>query len=171
MNMKLNVIRGERVKGSVVYRADEYSFDTIHGEYSNADLCIRDINLGINGDMRQIVQVWGFSPQNRWKKMDCLLPPSYEGIIAVSEFEDDGLSRRLNDSGFWKEYYNPVSGWLCLDSGDFRFCTDECVCFMANALALIRDGEMLALWLKVQRLNDEESRRGRIPCFNPIDVL
>jgi len=146
--MKWTAIDKPKVGGCVIYRDEEYSFDTLEGTFSNADLLINDIHIGIDADTAEVVQLWGLSPKGRWKAMSCPLPPYREGRIVVSEIPNALVSTRINDKTPWREYYNPVSGWVCLDSGAFRFSPIECVCFIQNALALINEDKMLSLWMK-----------------------
>lgn len=147
--MKFNIVNKPKASGTVLYCAEEYSFDTFGSEFSNTTILVNDINLGINIDTTQIVQLWGYSPKDRWEIMSCPLPPYFEGNISVSELSNPLLPTRLNRDRVWKEYYNPICGWLCLDSENFRFSQAKCICFLNNALALIEAQNLLALWLKV----------------------
>lgn len=144
------ILNGTKKSGQIIYRTEEFSFDTIGGEFSNTSVMINDVFLGINDCTNEIVQVWGLSPQAKWITMSCSLPHYIEGSIIVSNQRDLLHPIRVNGIMPWKEYYNPTTGWLCLDSGDSRFSKDICVCFVNNALALIKNGKMLSLWLKVK---------------------
>lgn len=148
--MMFNILENVKKSGELIYRSEEYSFDTIGGEFSNTSIMINDISLGINGDTKRIVQVWGFSPQAKWINMSCALPRYIDGGIVVVNESNMLHSTRINDTMLWKEYYNPAIGWLCIDSGNFRFCKDKCICFMNNAMALVKNGKILSLWLKVK---------------------
>lgn len=94
--MKFDIIKGNKGKGIVLYQEEEYSFDTSNSDFSNADVLINDINLGINEDTMQIVQIWGFSPKTRWETMDCLLPSYFDGRIVISDFSGSLIPQRLN---------------------------------------------------------------------------
>ena len=143
--MKFDIIKENKGKWIVLYREEEHSFDTSNSDFSNTDVLINDINLGINEDT---MQIWGFSPKTRWETMDCPLPPYFNRRVVISDFSGSLIPQRLNGKKIWKEYYNPVSKWMCIDSDEFRFSKEKCVMFIDNAVALITDGNLLALWIK-----------------------
>ncbi len=147
--MVFNVEEGTKENGYIVYSNEEHSFDTAGGDFSNISILINDISIGINSSSKKITQIWGYSPVSKWEYMSCPLPSYIDGSIVVSELGDMIHTTRVNCGTMWREYYNPDSGWFCLDSDNYRFCKSTCIRFFENAIALIYNKKILSLWLKV----------------------
>ncbi len=138
--------------GELVYKAEEYSFDTVNRtEEGEASLLVNDVQLEIDGENR-VLFVWGLCPYTSWAALELNAPPARPGRLRVTGLElQPGMSKRLNADARWRVCADRRSRWICLGdpqaSGDF-------IQFAPGAVAVLAGGALKALWLKPTRFPD-----------------
>lgn len=136
---------------TLIYDVEECSFDvepTVQEVEFNIVVNRLNLTVANNGN---VVQVWGFSGYNEWKKSDCIVPQSRKGVLKVTDNLDYGLSYRVREEDF-PVFVNPQSGWVCI--GDPKR-TGQTVEFINNCIAVVDNyQEFISLWLKPESLPD-----------------
>lgn len=65
---------------SLIYDVEECSFDVEPNVQAvDFDIVVNKLNLTVT-DNGKVVQVWGYSGYNEWKKSDCIVPQSQKEI-------------------------------------------------------------------------------------------
>lgn len=134
----------------LTYLADECSFDiepTIHE--INFDVVINKLNLTVAGDDNRIVQVWGFCPYSLWIKANYNVPQYARGILKVATDLKPGFAYAINNDSEWPVYVNAKTGWICIGNPEK---SEKAVEFITDCVAVVYNGELVALWLKPQSL-------------------
>jgi hypothetical protein len=139
------------MSGSLVYRANDYSFDVepkSGGGFTS--LLLNDLNLEMDEEAR-IVSVWGYCFHGRWKPRYLLPPPFEKGEVRFDASIElvPGVSIRINKDA-WPVFVNSPSGWVCIDSGVPPQRTIEVMNGVLVALA--SDRRLVSLWLKPKAL-------------------
>lgn len=131
--------------GQLIYRDHEYSFDVEpHPPRGVSSLLINDLQIEIDEDGR-LIYVWGFCPRSLWVATT-LTPPDV--VNKCLKYIDGkivpGISRRINSGGQWVAFHDSLSGWLCF--GD-KSTHEKGIAFAPGAVAILKGGEIVALWL------------------------
>ena len=147
--MEFQSIAGElSCQSELVYRQDEYSFDTVPSvESSYATILINDLGIELNEE-GVAHSVGGLCAYTLWKNI-ALTAPEYRKSkvkVDVGEKLEAGVSYRLNKKT-WPVFYDESSSWICL--GDFSIVRHG-VMFAPGAILILASGEPDALWLKYQ---------------------
>lgn len=88
-----------------------------------------------------------------WKKADIEAPYATEASLKIVEELNDNLKKRYNiyenkklsfHSG--QTFVNPATGWVCI--GDPAKKSDIAVKFLQNAIAVLENAQLAALWIK-----------------------
>lgn len=139
------------LRGTLVYRQDECSFDTEPRlEKGVASLLLNDIQLELD-ESRQVLYVWGLCPETSWAEMGNEAPPAQPGVLrVVGTAVTPGVSKRINDDEPWPLTGNHRSGWVCL--GDPEITAGQCVSFAPESRAVLLNGEIKALWLHLTQV-------------------
>lgn len=139
---------------SLVYRADEYSFDVEpYLGWSFTSLLVNTVQLEIDHEGR-IGYVWGYCPlvtHTLTKEFPkCSQPHS---LIAMLERPPvPGSGQRINQDEDWPIHINKKKGWVCI--GDAKVCNKELIEFAPNCVASLVNRELKGLWLKPRELPD-----------------
>jgi hypothetical protein len=143
--------------GQLVYRRDEFSFDTEPGAGGRGiSIVVNEVQLFVNDEGR-VIYVSGYCPYQGWDQT-LLSPPTYSraGLIVVDLNPTSiptGMAFGLNDvSSRWPAYVNP-QGWVCI--GDPADKGDQAVEFAPGSVAVLRGDRLLALWLHPVMLGDD----------------
>jgi hypothetical protein len=136
---------------SLIYRAAEFSFDTIPPSQSVfASLLINDLNLDLD-ESGKILSVWGLCPYTRWRDTHLTVPKAACGeVFVVTDASlEQGVSLRLTPA---KSYLSVLvdrsQGWLKVQD----LCIPKsAIMIMSGVIFEIgNDGEFCALWLHPQ---------------------
>jgi hypothetical protein len=132
--------------GDLVYRSDEYSFDTLNRLSGVTSLLINDIQLEVT-EQGAVSHVWGLCDHpSRWQASNLTAPIARGGALLCPASLTPGVSIRLNDQR-WAVRHDTRTGWIAI--GDHKEAeSDEVVEFQSNCRAVLRDGELVCLWLK-----------------------
>jgi hypothetical protein len=125
------------------------------GSYLLVDLL--EVALARDG---RLLYVGGYSNYRYWE-VTAASPPRFRQAAVHALLEEPlepGVDVHLDGDGVWRTFVNSLSGWVCLGqpapSGRV-----EAVEFASDTVAVLRDGELVALWLHpsglpVQRITD-----------------
>ena len=99
----------------LVYRPEEYSFDSIPIKNSDYYILFDTLQLGFDSENNACVQIFGFFPHIvQAEERDVLIPNSNKGSIILLLDEchlDLGDSTRFVQSDSWVSYYSPSKGY------------------------------------------------------------
>jgi hypothetical protein len=139
-------------KFSLVYRAEDYSFDVEPLDGSgDTSIMINDLQLEIDHEGR-ILYVWGLCPLIEYQETD-EIPQKYKVYSLVALLDKPpvpGISYRLNEESRWPVYINKKKGWVCL--GDPKTKNKELIEFAPNCVATMDEQELIAIWLHPKEL-------------------
>ena len=154
--MKFRTIPTQRIPtGKVIYEGYNFDFEP-HGDLKGiTSLAIDDLQLEIDHTGR-VLYVWDYCPYQDWIYTDRLPPSSTPGILIVIPDAPiiPGVSRRLKERGAWPVFVNPKHGWICI--GDLDVPEPfESVEFVRNTIAVLKESDLKAIWLRPEELPDE----------------
>lgn len=132
---------------SLVYRAEDYSFDVepLNGS-GDTSIMINDLQLEIDYEGK-IMYVWGLCPLIEHKETD-EVPKNYEFNSLVALLDKPaipGISYRLNEKGRWPIYINKKKGWVCLGNPEVK--SKQLIEFAPNCIATMDGQDLIAVWL------------------------
>jgi hypothetical protein len=140
----------------LVYRCQDYSFDTAGPRPTGCKTCIvvNEVQLEY-GDEHRVLCVTGYCPYQGWRKTTLFPPPHSVADLEIVNPHDitPGVAHGLNDlNSRWPVYLNP-QGWVCI--GDPADKGDQAVEFVPDSVAVLRNDRLVALWLHPIMLGDE----------------
>jgi hypothetical protein len=137
---------------SLVYRKEDYSFDTEPLDGSGfTSIMINDLQLEIDDEGR-IIYVWGLCPLINHEETN-EMPESYQSNSLVAVLASPpipGISYRLNERDRWKIYINKKRGWVCI--GNPKTKNRQLIEFAPNCIATMDGQELIAIWLHPKKL-------------------
>jgi hypothetical protein len=135
---------------SLVYRHEEYSFDTLisRGEGFTSVL-LDDLNIELD-ESGQVVAIWGLCPHTRWEACALVSPEAQKGSLS---FVCDrpltrGVSVRLNQAKYLPVLFDEATGWVQV-KGEGTPSLAVAI-FPGVIFELTGQGEVANLWLKPQ---------------------
>ncbi len=137
--------------GQLVYRREEYSFDTEVKPRGGRGISIvvNEVQLFVDDEDR-VIYLSGYCPYQGWDKTE-LPPPAFSlATLVASDFGargiQTGLAFGLNDlDSRWPVHVNP-EGWVCV--GDPADHGDQAVEFTPRCVAVLKKDFLRALWLR-----------------------
>jgi hypothetical protein len=131
----------------IVYRYDEYSFDTLLSEGFTSVL-INDLNVEMDAS-NCVVGVWGLCPHPRWIDRILTPPAAEKASLVVSSDRpfERGVSVRLNQGKNFPVYVDRNVGWVQV-KGDLSPSAAVMI-FPGLIFELTGDGRFSSLWLKL----------------------
>lgn len=140
--------KGVTEQRSLVYNADDYSFDTIPTLHE-ADLTLALNRLNLTVYEGRVAQVWGLCSYNQWTGTNQEVPNFSKGSLEFAEDREPGFSYRVNNDD-WPMFVNAQKGWVCI--GDCG-AQGDAVEFMTGCVAVLdEDSSLVSLWLKPAQL-------------------
>lgn len=139
---------------SVLYRADESSFD--YTPYTNVDINILAayIQIGIDSQDMCVKALWGYSPQSSWEVKHLRPPCAETGVLqlkACSEREA-GITRRIDTNNMWKSYYDREIGWFCLGEPTWNR-SDKAVKLFQNVIFTVsKSNDIKGIWIYLKNV-------------------
>ena len=140
----------------LMYRDEDYGFDTVPIYEAFTSLMVNDLQLEINED-GEIMHVWGYCPLIEYKETK-EFPQEYQTKCLVALLDEPpipGISYRINKTeeypfGNWPIYINKTKGWVCI--GTPKTEGKQLIEFAANSVAALEDQEIVAVWLRPEQL-------------------
>jgi hypothetical protein len=135
----------------LVYRADEFSFDTEPAPVAGfTSILVNDLNLEVD-DAGRVISVWGVCPYTQWKRVSLTPPVADLGeAFVISEAPlSRGVSTRLNPQNRWGTFADPTSGWVCIKSDNL--CDSATKILTGIILETSQGGDLCAIWLKPEQ--------------------
>jgi len=139
----------------LVYRAQEYSFDSDpRPEGCISSVVVNDLELEVD-DEGVVICVTGLCPHLAWQRTERAPPPARRHVLRVIDQEwVPGISKRLTSPGEWPMFVNRSVGYVCVGSPEGRGVGIE---FAPGCVAVLQDGQLLALWLRPKGIPPENS--------------
>lgn len=144
--MKFYIDYNERLEHKqVIYRKNEYSFDTVPYEYE-IDFEIEVNTLFLTVVDSKIIQLNGFCGVTK-RNLYYDVPKAKKGVLKLLDSEKYislAGTTKLNDKD-WETVINPQTGWICIGDPQKQGYTVE---FIDNCIAVInKNQELIALWI------------------------
>ena len=135
---------GKMNQGRLVYY-ESGEFDFIPSRNADTIILLDYLCIGFDSKEMDARQVWGFHPRGLWIKSKLQSPIAQNGNLFIVDDIEPGDNVRLEDVGD-VTYYDDSSGWICIGEVDYKDC--EAVEFATNTIAVIKNSNLHALWLK-----------------------
>ena len=131
--------------GTLHYRPDEYAFSTEPNPGSFTSLLVNDVHIEVDADGRAMC-VWGLCPYPSWIARTLTHPVAVDsGLRATGAELEPGVGIRLNPGHRWPVFVDRARVLLCIGEPE---CSDyDSYRFAPGAVAVLREGELVALWL------------------------
>jgi len=148
--MKFHIKRAKSpLKGTVVYRSEEFAFDTVPSPSDgHTTIVLDDINLEVDEGQR-VIGIWGLCPHTRWKEHSLTPPEATNGELFVRTETPlhHGVARRLTPVGQHLDtFVDRTSGWIKVNHLPQP---KTAVRVLENAIVELDDAcEVSALWIK-----------------------
>jgi hypothetical protein len=107
-------------------------------------LQVNTVQIEMDEDGR-LLYVWGYCPHESWDAAMLTAPAAKLGRLQyIGRDVVPGVSISLNADRHWGVGHDSTSRWLCIGDGSAR---GEMVAFAPGAIAVLKEGELIALWL------------------------
>ena len=136
--------------GALIYRADEYSFDTepaAIGAFTSATIDYLSLELDSHG---KIVSVWGLCPHNRWIGASLTVPMAEHGDIVLVPDSPLVPGGSMGIGSKWPVLVDRSSGWVCVRGDPAAYTATNIL--PGVIVELSRQGDIASVWLKPQSL-------------------
>ena len=136
-----------RCNGQLVYRVEDFAFDTEKKAKCNSitSVLINEIQLELDNEGYALF-VWGLSPFPAWESTEIAPPRGRNGVLRmVGEDLVPGVSIRVNKAERWKVWANQSEGYVCVGDPEHY---GEAIQFAPGAIAVLVQDHLVALWLK-----------------------
>jgi hypothetical protein len=132
------------------YIIDDNSFETEPHGIADITVEYAYLQLGFDSVTMNATNIWGYSPKKSWKRKRFRVPTRSRGKLHLLRKDlSSGVTVGDGNSDTWKNYYDAMSGWICLGDKDFATTIQNSVEFLPNTVATLNErGELVALWLK-----------------------
>jgi len=148
------------LKGEVVYRAYEHSFDfkvecepelLCHaGNKGTTSVLVGTLQIEIGIETGNALFVWGLHSHNsQWKRDRLERVLSEKGCVKVS-FDCEaivGVSQELAGVGEWNTTYDMNNGWICISAKEHG-AADSYIEFAQDTIAGLANGKLVSIWLR-----------------------
>lgn len=135
------------IEGKLIYTKHEYSFDFLPNVSADYAILIGYINLTFNSETKLARQIWGYEPYTVWEHRKLTPPNAIKTGLIIEEDIESGDIMRIFEAGELKSYFDPSNGWVCI--GELSTFEDkEVVEFARNTIVVLKDGEIISLWLR-----------------------
>jgi hypothetical protein len=153
MTMHFEIVSnvGRILDRALVYRPEEYSFDTVPASNRGfTSVLLDDLNLEID-DSNHVIAVWGMCPHTRWIER-VLEPPiaQQNSLVFTGDYPfERGVSVKLNAEKYLPVYVDKKSGWIQIKGTPSP--SMAVTIFTGVVVELTEQGELCSLWLKPER--------------------
>ena len=127
---------------SLLYRpfSNNAGIVVVIGEYTGLDVICE---TGV------AVHISGLCFKNKWINKKMKIPKSKKGCL-ITRFEKPPIKGTGIDYGrTWKTYFDKNTNCICIGD-DCTKCDDNCIEFANNIIAVLRNGQLIAVWAKIQ---------------------
>lgn len=145
--MRIEIVQGEPIEGTLLYVPDEYSFQTnmLTQTENYGSILINDLQIEVDHE-GLLLYTWGYCPHSNWKDMDAMFPNVInKKRLCIEKWSNPpGVSIRCNVNK-WTVKANRSTGWICLGPHD---SAGEAIYFAPGSVAILDKYEIRALWLR-----------------------
>jgi hypothetical protein len=133
---------------SLVYRRDEYSFDTLpcdSGIFTSVLLDDLEIELEASG---RVIEIRGLCPYPSWEARTLVAPEAKPGSLRLvcDQPLEKGVSYRLNEERYLPVLFDERTGWVQV-KGE-QAASEAVAIFPGVIFELTDQGEVSSLWLR-----------------------
>lgn len=146
----LEHISARPVGGTLIYRQDEYALATEPNQGAFTSLLVNDVHIELDEEGCAL-SVWGLCPHPSWIPRTLSPPSARKHRLRVTGANlVPGVGIRLNPGHYWSVFVDYTCGWLCL--GDPDPLAGDAYQFAPEAVAVLKGGHLVALWLQPVQL-------------------
>lgn len=128
----------------IVYRKKDFSFVYYPFIDSDAAILVNFLEININSKYGEVRGISGFHAYTMWQEKKLSVPIACHGALILQDNCCPGMITRMKDN--LPTFYDSHSKWLCIGDPEDSNCTS--VRFANNAIASIRDGNLVSLWIQ-----------------------
>jgi hypothetical protein len=135
----------------LIYRPEAYAFDAIPRPDSVvSSVLVNDTELEVD-ERGTVLCVTGLCPHPAWQRTGYEPPQARRLSLRVDANAEwvPGISRRLTGPSALPIFVNPRIGFVCIGDPQQRA---EAVEFAPGCIALLNEGNLVALWLRPKEL-------------------
>jgi len=141
------------LRGRVIYRPDEFSFDFQPYYPGGTSLLINSLQLEVDWKGR-VLYAWGYCPHVTWERTNEPVPDFAPGVL---RFLSDGrlipgVSIPITPDGGWPVSVNVQTGWVHIGTYSPAVMGAEVVEFASDSVAAIVGGRLVSVWLRPETL-------------------
>ena len=135
--------------GAPIYDLEEkeFSFEPWGNTSFAVMLGAAYVSLDIAAENGIAYYVSGYSPKRLWISQRLSTPDSTKGQLQITS--DTAFQRGMGTyyTQGWQTFFDTSTGWICMgDRNEKKDC--EVVEFGTNTLAVVKNGELKAVWVK-----------------------
>ena len=134
-----------------LYISNEYAFTT-KPFCSNIDVGIlfgASTELGIISETKEVSGFSGYSPKSGWKEKELDMPSSRKCRLLVDFKTMPIKGVCLGYNPYCETFFDKKTQIICV--GDYNLkATDDYVEFASDMVAVLREGDLVALWTKIE---------------------
>jgi len=139
--------------GELLYLRDEDSL-SYHPWNTNVGvsiICGAYTGLDTICETGLIAQLSGLCPKSVWIPMKSKMPQAIKGNLTAHFDSPPMRGTGVDYDTSWKAYYSKKDSSICI--GDYHvFDSDMCVEFASGLVAVLRNGQLTAVWGKVREV-------------------
>jgi len=107
----------------------------------------------------EIVHISGLNSQNSWIKKKMSFPKAIRGRLCVHFDEPPVEGTGISYDRTWETFYDADQQCICI--GDYQTNeSDDCVEFANNVIAVLRGGDLIAIWAKIKEVETAKAIEG-----------
>jgi len=107
----------------------------------------------------EVVHVSGYSPKNSWIKKKMTFPDALRGRLFVHFDKPPMKGTGISYNRTWSTFHDAEQQCICI--GDYQTNeSDDCVEFANNIIAVLRGGDLIAIWAKIKEVETAKAIEG-----------
>lgn len=123
--------------------------------FPDPEQTVVSVGIGLTGlqvdiESGKVIDLCGYLPKSIWIKKKLTKPESVKGNVFINT---KGVELRRKTYIYTNKqgdtYYDKRTGWLCVGERKTTIL-DDAIEFLHDAILVIREGKIIALWLKVE---------------------
>lgn len=136
------------MKGKLIYRKEDHSFDFEPMRSSDFSIIIGYLNITFDSYTRVAQQIWGFHASDSWQHKILQQPISFQGELLLDDSIniESGEVERIVEVDEWSTFYDHQSGWICI--GDPDAITEVAIEIALSTIIVLENRILKAIWLK-----------------------
>lgn len=159
--MRFDVVADDKgvLRGRVIYSRGDYAFDfkasspaeseVLKGQHGSGSLTIDTLQIEVSVEHARLLYVWGCHPKVAWRRSSLPQPTvARRACAVVGDVKlEAGVGIAIDRERRWVTEHDSSSGWVWCHAPEGR-ASKGLIEFADNTLAEIKDGALLAIWLR-----------------------